>query len=61
MVRHEVKKYRQTLISYEKELWFILLLAQIQTFNDKKVKGCKFPRKSEMLNSCYKDKIIYYC
>ena len=61
MVQHEVKKYRQTLISYGKELWFILLLAQIQSFNDKKVKGCKFPRRSEMWNSCYTDKIIYHC
>ena len=32
-----------------------------QTFNDKKVKGYKFPRRSKMLNSCYIDKIIYYC
>ena len=61
MVRHEVKKYRKTLISCEKALWFIFVVSTNQTFNDKKVKGCKFPRRSEMLNSCYIDKIIYYC
>ena len=61
MVRHEVKKYTKTLISCEKALWFFVVVSTNQTFNDKKVKGCKFPRRSEMWNSCYTDKIIYYC
>ena len=58
MVRYEVKKYSQTLISCEKALWFIFVVSTNQTYNDKKVKGCKFPRRREMLNSCYTDKII---
>ena len=61
MVRHEVKKYRKTLISCEKALWFIFVVSTNQTFNDKKVKCYKFPHRSEMLNSYYIDKIIYYC
>ena len=40
---------------------FMVFVCINQTFNDKKVKGCKFPRKSEMWNNCYTDKIIYYC
>ena len=61
MVRREVKKYRQTLISCDKALWFIFVVSTNQTFNDKKVKGCKFPHRSEMWNSCHTIKIIYYC
>ena len=42
MARHEVNKYRQTLISCEKALWFIFVVSTNQTFNDKKVKAVSF-------------------
>ena len=51
-------KYRQTMISCRKELWFFSL--HNQTYIVQRLTSCNLSRRSEMWDS-YTDKIMYYC